>query len=527
MRQSAFLSLTCALVGFLGPLSAADLISDGGFAGDGAAAAWKAGAGVEIATDPASRFMHLEADPAKMVMAYQLIPVNGIKALRLSYRARWKGVQRGSQMWFDARVILDFKDKDKQKVAGGPGHPSYTGSSDGWQPRTISMLVPDGAAYLEMMPCLFNAKAGTFDLDDISLVAIDPAEIPAKPAKDATAKKEAKVDAGGAPPTALKVDGNRIRRADGTEVWLQGASVDSLQWSNTGEDVVNSVIGAIDEWKANTVRLPMNEERWFGQAAGQTDNGAAYRGIIDQCVKAASSRGAYLILDLHRFRAPTEQHVAFWKDAANTYKDDPAVIFELFNEPHDIPWEVWRNGGDVTNKRKEGDTVAENAEKVVAFRTVGMQALLEAVRSTGAKNLVLAGGLDYAYDASGVLNGFALQDEAANLAYVAHVYPWKSDWQHKFLDVAKVHPIVMTEVGCDAVRYSFIPPERHENPYTWAPDMIACIQKYKLHWTAFSFHRSCGPPMLMKGDGFVPTPFWGSFVRAALSGAQFTSGTLR
>lgn len=525
MRMIALLPAT--ILGCLAQLAAADLIGDGGFAAEGAAAAWNAGAGAEIATDPASRFMRLQADPAKMVMAYQLIPLHGAKALRLSYRARWKGVQRGAQMWHDARVILDFKDKDKQKVSGGPGHPNYNGSSDGWQPRSISMLVPEGAAYLEMMPCLFNAKAGSFDIDDISLVAIDPSEVPPKPAK--SAKKETKIDAGGTPPQALQVKGNKILRADGSEIWLQGASVDSLQWSNTGEDIVNNVIGAIDEWKSNVVRLPMVEQRWFGQAGGQTDNGAQYREIIDQCVKAASSRGVYLILDLHRFRAPKEEHVAFWKDAANTYKDNPAVIFELFNEPHDISWEAWRDGGDVTDKRKSGDTVAENAEKIVSFRTVGMQALLDAVRSTGARNLVLAGGLDYAYDASGVIKGFALKDkeDVANLAYVAHVYPWKSDWQGKFLDVAKVHPIVMTEVGCDAVRYSFIPASRHENPYTWAPDMIACIQKNKLHWTAFSFHRSCGPPMLMKGDGFVPTPFWGAFVRAALSGAQFTSDRLR
>ncbi len=61
-----------------------------------------------------------------------------------------------------------------------------------------------------MMPCLFNAKAGSFDLDDISLVAIDPAEVPSKSKE--TAKKEP------------KVDGNRILHADGTEAWLQGAS---------------------------------------------------------------------------------------------------------------------------------------------------------------------------------------------------------------------------------------------------------------------------------------------------------------
>ncbi len=141
MRPNAFLTLLPILaLGCLVPLSAADLISDGGFTAADAASAWSAGSGVAIATDPASRFMHLEADPSKMVMAYQLIPVAGLKALHLSYRARWKGVQRGSQMWFDARMLLDFKDKEKEKVTASPSHSNYTGSSDGWQSRTIAML---------------------------------------------------------------------------------------------------------------------------------------------------------------------------------------------------------------------------------------------------------------------------------------------------------------------------------------------------------------------------------------------------
>ena len=43
---------------------------------------------------------------------------------------------------------------------------------------------------------------------------------------------------------------------------------------------------------------------------------AGYRELVDQAVEAASTRGAYLVLDLHRYRAPTEEHAAFWRDLA-------------------------------------------------------------------------------------------------------------------------------------------------------------------------------------------------------------------
>ena len=39
----------------------------------------------------------------------------------------------------------------------------------------------------------------------------------------------------------------------------------------------------------------------------------------------------------------------FWHDLATRYKNHPNVIFGLYNEPHDVPWEVWRNGGMVTD----------------------------------------------------------------------------------------------------------------------------------------------------------------------------------
>ena len=475
------------------------------------------------------KFMRLTVtEPGKLVSAYVQVPVAGITAMQFSYCIRYTKVKRGDKPWFDARILLDFKDGDGKAVKGGPSAPYYVGSSDGWRKESMRFTVPEGAVTLSVMPALFQAESGTMDLQNISLVAIDPADLPPIPT-DVNGVQQVTVDGGKPAPQVLHGEGKRLLRADGTEVWLQGVSVDSLQWSNTGEGTLSSVIAAIESWKANIIRLPMVESRWFGRDKGQSDGGTAYRAIIDQAITAASSRGVYLIIDLHRFGAPKDDHVAFWKACAETYKDNPAVIFELFNEPHGISWEVWKNGGDVgTEKKQDPAVLAENKDAVVASRSPGMQAMVDAVRGTGAKNLMLVGGLDWAYDISGILKGFALDDRGGNgIAYVTHVYPWKSDWQGKFLDVAAQYPVVMTEVGCDIKRYDFIPVERFENPYSWAPDMIACIQKNRIHWTAFSFHPKCGPPMLQDTKDFTPTPFWGAFVRAALLGGTFQLGKMR
>ena len=78
--------------------------------------------------------------------------------------------------------------------------------------------------------------------------------------------------------------------------------------------------------------------------------------------------------------------VTFWSEVAARYKDDGRVLFELYNEPHDVTW-------------TSGRTAARPAS---GWEAVGMQQLYDAVRAAGAENLVIIGGLDWAFDLSGV-----------------------------------------------------------------------------------------------------------------------------
>ncbi|HVU32940.1 MAG TPA: cellulase family glycosylhydrolase, partial [Opitutaceae bacterium] len=333
-------------------------------------------------------------------------------------------------------------------------------------------------------------------------------------------------------PPPLHVAGNELETPAGRPVWLQGLCVDSLEWSAAGERVVQSVEVAIDDWKANVIRLPvdMKAAYWFGEGPGQHDGGARYRQIVDSVVNAAAARGAYVAIDLHKFRAPQAADLAFWKDVATRYRNHPAVIFELFNEPHDITWSVWRDGGDVTDhvKPKQG-VVVENTEKLTTFHAVGMQQLVDTIRATGAKNLIIAGGIDWSFDLSGIMNGFALQDRGGNgIMYSAHVYPWKKDWQDKFLVTAAKYPLFVGEVG--AIRawsdFPFIGPAEQYPLDGWAEDMIGLIQKYQLNWTGFSFNPHCGPKVISDWN-YTPTPYWGVYVKEALAGRQFHLKAMR
>ena len=314
----------------------------------------------------------------------------------------------------------------------------------------------------------------------------------------------------------LKVEGNRLETLHGTPVRLQGVNIASLEWTSQGEHVLQSLAVAITNWGANIIRLPLAQDRWFGRAKEQNDGGTAYRKLVQAVVQQAAARQCYILLDLHWSDAgvwgqnigqhwmPDDNSVAFWEAVASAYANHPAVLFDLYNEPHEVTWEVWRNGGTISEK---GDKKA--AGRRFEYHTPGMQKLLDVCRSQGAKNLIVAGGLDWAYDLSGLMEGYALADPKGNgVAYATHMYPWKKDWDRHVTVALGKYPVFVGEVGCR-------PGGKEEDPKTWAPKVLGYIEKHHLHWTAWDLHPKAGPS-LIEDWTYMTTPYWGALVKKAL-----------
>lgn len=316
---------------------------------------------------------------------------------------------------------------------------------------------------------------------------------------------------------ALHVAGRELKTADGRVVRLQGVNIASLEWSNAGDrELLRSAQVAANDWHCNALRLPLAQDRWFGKADGQTDGGASYRQIVDDFVQFAALKGCYTILDLHwsdagvwgkaigQHKMPDPNSVTFWQSAARRYGRAPEVLFDLYNEPRDVSWDIWKNGGTVTEKDEKTGTET-------TYATPGMQKLAAIVRAAGAKNVLVIGGLDWAYDLSGVTRGYALTDKnGSGIVYSAHIYPWKTDWDGKVGVAADKYPVLIGEVGCE-------PDSKNEDPAVWAPKVLAFIEKRRLHWTAWCFHPSASPRLLQNFDNYAPTPFWGVPVKNALT----------
>lgn len=545
-RALRSLALLAILLATARALAAADgpssLLSNGDFEATqaGQLAGWSLGNGASWEREAENHFLRLKiTQPGEQAMVYRAVRIEPeVKALQLRYKVRYEGIKRGKKPWFDGRIMMNFKDADKSILTPGPRPPTFLGTAADWKEMTEQFRVPEGAVTLELMFALFNAEAGQLDFDDIALTPIPAAVIDAAEAA-AAAKEAARLAALPKPkpqvpapdpaklPPELHVVGNQLQAADGRQVWLQGVAIPSLEWSAGGEHILQSIAVAIRDWKANVIRLPIRENLWFGHGPYQNDGGMHYRQLVDDAVNLCAGNGVYIVLDLHDFRAPTEAHLAFWKDLTPRYKNHPAVLYELFNEPHDLTWDVWRNGGVVTDKKNAGDTPAENKQKLTTFTTVGMQKLVDAIRDAGANNLLIAGGLDWSYDLSGILSGWALDNRAGRgILYSAHVYPWKDHWQEKFVSVADKYPLFLGEVGADTQKMDFIPADRQEDPATWVPDMLGLIQSKKLNWTAWDFHPKSTPRVILDWN-YTPTPFWGEAVKKALAGEKYEIKRMR
>ncbi|CAN5441533.1 hypothetical protein BH09VER1_BH09VER1_46630 [soil metagenome] len=489
-------------------------------------------------TEESNHFLRMvSTEPGSTVMLYRTFDIPaGTKAIELKWRQRVTGLKKGANPWNDARIMMEYQDAAGRKLTQKPSAPYTGGDTKGWVDKSTSFLVPEDAATVVMMPTLFQVNSGTFDLDDLTAKPIDPAPLYAKMKENEEVAKERFVP-DETPnkekwPKEIHVQGNRLVDPDGKDVWLQGVNAGGLETLPQDDQPIKSAVVAVDQWKANCIRLPVKGDFWFGKSPYQKDGGKAYRDKIDKIVTLVANRGAYVALDLHRFKAPNADDAAFWKDAAEHFKNNPAVIFDLFNEPTGVSWEIWKDGGFVAEKKPDGPDESafltpEEKAKNLGYQSVGMQALINAVRDTGAKNIVIVGGLDWAYDISGIVNGYAVEDKGGNgIMLSTHIYPWKTGWEEKVLPAAEKYPIFIGEVGADIHKMEFIPAERQEDPATWVPDMLGFIQKYHLNWTGWCFHPHATPIMISDWK-YTPTPYWGEPAKEALAGKQFELKKMR
>lgn len=258
----------------------------------------------------------------------------------------------------------------------------------------------------------------------------------------------------------LRTSGNRIiNSVTGVPVLLRGINRSGLEYSEpdeqgflSGASISRAEIYSItQEWRANIIRLPFNQDWVLHGRAGRSAE--EYQQALDQVIFWASMFGAYTLLDLQwldtervyggsrNFVAPlpNPESIALWSTLGRRYKDEPAVLYDLFNEPHDrLPDDPY------PLNKPEGTTYPASQMRVTMNEwQPWARTLAQAIRNENPDALVFVGGTNWAYD----LRGMPI-DDLDNVVYSTHVYPNKgTDWDNVFGDLSESVPVFAGELG--------------------------------------------------------------------------------
>ncbi len=272
------------------------------------------------------------------------------------------------------------------------------------------------------------------------------------------------------------------------------------------------------QWYMNAVRI--NISQWV-----YNTNPSVYLTRLDTAIQEANAAGLYVILDFHDNRqsgalAPYDDgmlhktSLAWWKTLAQHYLHNPMILFDLINEPQYTSWNVWLNG---------------NGEDVV-----GMKAVIAAIRSTGARQLIVlepgrAGG-----GKTAVEGGWATFDPRTisnpSIVYSKHAYDGvitgnPTIWDKQWGALLHTHPIYYGEWA--VLPTSFTISQCKGLTSTNADVITLAFLNYlgqrNASWTAWDFRAS---NLIKDATSFAPTSFavGASWVCGAPSATQAGMG---
>ena len=311
----------------------------------------------------------------------------------------------------------------------------------------------------------------------------------------------------------LRTSGNRIiNSVTGVPILLRGINRSGLEYSDpdeqgflSGASISRAEIEFIVRgWRCNIIRVPFNQDFVLRGRNGRS--GEDYQQALDQVIYWASLFGAYTLLDLQWLDAdriyggnrnfvaplPNVESLDLWSTLARRYKDEPAVLYDLFNEPHDrLPDDLW------PLNKPDGTTYPPGQMNVTLNEwQPWVRKLTEAIRAENPDALLFIAGTNWAYD----LRGMPM--DIANVVYSTHIYPNKgADWDNAFGNLSASFPVFAGELG-GAETTSELDYVRH---------LLDYLQQREIGWTAWSWFNE---PFLV--HRFQPTRF-GRLVQQNLS----------
>jgi len=315
------------------------------------------------------------------------------------------------------------------------------------------------------------------------------------------------------PLPGLRAQANRLTDMMGQPVQLHGVNRSGTEyaciqgWGIFSGPNDAASLQAMKLWGVNAVRVPLNEDCWLGiNGAPAAYSGAIYQQAIRDYVALLNQNAMYAILDLH-WSAPgtapatwmaampdIDHSLDFWSSVAGTFKGNDTVVFEVFNEPYPdsgqdsaAGWVCWRDGGTCPG---------------VSFQVAGMQALVNAIRATGATNIIGLGGLAWS-NALTQWVAYKPTDPLNNLVAAWHVYNFNACSNVTCYDTyigpaAAQVPVLATEVGANNCDQAYL-----NTVMSW----LDARQQGYLAWTWTAWGGDCSGMALISDYSGTPTAY--------------------
>ncbi|HEV7536152.1 MAG TPA: cellulase family glycosylhydrolase [Acidimicrobiia bacterium] len=283
----------------------------------------------------------------------------------------------------------------------------------------------------------------------------------------------------------VQVAGNRLVRSGAPFVPVGFTMVATASPTAEGETawaarrLSDADMEAAIGWGANTLRFQVSQRGLDPTDVLYSD---AYVERIAAAVALARARGLVVILSVQdqgptaggSHAQPSDATIRDWETLTARFNGDLDVMYEMFNEPqnHATPdgWSVWRDGGPAA--RNQGTPA------------VGHQAVLDAIRATGARNVVVADAGQFGQRLDGIP---LVHDPLGQVAYGVHPYLTAilrdpANWEPSFGFLARQFPVVATEWIANS-RVVFCHPEWA----TTAPQLLDFLQARGIGILAWAF----------------------------------------
>ncbi|HZU00434.1 MAG TPA: cellulase family glycosylhydrolase, partial [Ktedonobacteraceae bacterium] len=203
---------------------------------------------------------------------------------------------------------------------------------------------------------------------------------------------------------------------------------------------------------------------------------------------------------------PKAENVTFWKVMAAHFASNPMLLFDLFNEPMGLTAQTYLTGGGMFT----GSTGQVTSN-------IGFQPLVDAIRSAGAQQIVIAPATIPAGDPS-----IRLHD--ANVMYTQHIYSGiaannPAVWDQQWGSLLGQFPLFYGE--WTVLPNSQIPQQcRPYTPANAAPltqAFLSYMDARQINWTAWQFRPYA---LVQDMTSYTPTTFQGTWIPCDTTGHE-------